>query len=447
MDKDIQKLLSESNQLVEKWLPVIEKDGKQNLTEEKTKVLARLMENQQKNLQESQVNFGGDSVALGHDGNTTAGISGIDKMMMGLVRRTTPKFIGFDICGVQPMTAPTQMMFGLKSTYGHMGGKEALYNEADMEWSAKDKLPPVVDGSGNMTPATSTYTRSPTDVFSSLLTLSHGMSTRTAEEATMNEMAMRIERGSVTARSRALKASWTVELEQDLKAVHGLDAQVELENIVTNEIVADINQEILHTVYKIGTLGCTTGTTTAGVFNCDTDADGRNRIEKIKGLLLQIDYEANAIYKETRAGRGNFIICSPNVASALSNAGVLDIAGKQSALGELNIGDGSSTYLGVLNGKYKVFVDPYSINDANTQFVVVGYKGTGLGDAGLFYCPYIPLTKYGAQDPVTFQPRLGFKTRYAVAANGFSNSDGTFSTAIVNDKNSYYRKFLVTNIM
>lgn len=445
-------IVSSNAGLVKKWATILDAEGQTPIKDAyKRSVIAQVLENtvvesrKESMLNETHVNNGGTSISMGGAGAMSGQVAGFDPVLISMVRRSAPMLIAYDVCGVQPMNMPTGLIFGLKARYGHQGGKEALYNEADMSWSGTDAQPPVTVGSVT-TPATSTYVTDSEDPFGDALNLNHGMDTATAENAAMNQMAFTIERGSVTAKTRALKAEMTMELAQDLKSVHSLDADAELTNILTTEIMADINREILHTIYKSAKLGCSTGTQTAGVFDLDTDSNGRWNVEKFKGLLFRIEQEANAIGHLTRRGRGNFIICSADVASALSMAGVLDVAGKQSALGGLNVDDTSTTFAGVLNGRIKVFIDPYASNQANNQFVVVGYKGTSPFDAGIVYSPYIPLAQMRAIDPVTFQPKVAYKTRYGISASGMSNGDGTFNTAIANRANVYYRAFLIRNL-
>lgn len=440
--------LNQNQALVKKWAPILDAEGQSTIKDAyKRSVVAQLLENTEREvsketmLNETHANNGGTSIALGGAGAMTGQVAGYDPILINMVRRSAPMLVAYDVCGVQPMTMPTSLIFGLKARYGHQGGKEALYNEADMSWSGTDAKPAVAG-----VPATSTFVTDSEDPFGDALNLNHGMDTATAENTAMNQMAFTIERGSVTAKTRALKAEMTMELAQDLKAVHSLDGDAELTNILTTEIMADINREILHTIYKAATLGCQSGTQTAGVFDLDTDSNGRWSVEKFKGLLFRIEQEANAIGHLTRRGRGNFIICSADVASAMSMAGVLDVAGKQSALGGLNVDDTSTTFAGILNGRYKVFIDPYAANQAGNQFVVVGYKGTSPFDAGIIYSPYVPLQQMRAIDPVTFQPKVAYKTRYGISASGMSNGDGTFNTAVVDRKNVYYRAFLCRNI-
>jgi hypothetical protein len=349
-------------------------------------------------------------------------MAGYDPVLISLVRRAAPQMIAYDIAGVQPMTQPTGLIFAMKSKYSTQDGAEALFNEADTDFSG-------------------TGTHAGSNPVDGAYTKGTGMTTANAEDlgagVAFGQMAFSIEKTTVTAQTRALKAEYTTELAQDLKAVHGLDAEGELSNILSSEILGEINREVLRTVYIGAKVGAQVGTAAAGTFDLDVDANGRWSVEKFKGLMFQIEREANAIAQTTRRGRGNFIICSSDVASALAMAGVLDYAPALST--GLNVDEASTTFAGVLNGKYKVYVDPYSANQANTQFFVTGYKGTSAFDAGLFYCPYVPLEKVRAIDPATFQPKIGFKTRYGMVANPF--------TSLSSGQNIYYRKVAVTNLM
>jgi len=411
--------------LVKKWQPILEHESLPGIKDQYRKeVTAVLLENQEKALREEKhALFESPTNASGSYPDTN-GLSKFDPVLISLVRRSAPQMIAYDICGVQPMTQPTGLIFAMKSKYSAQNGTEALFNEADSDFSGAAS--PVHAGSN---PVDGTYT---TGV---------GMGTDTAEGlgdvTPFGQMAFSIERTSVVAKTRALRAEYTVELAQDLKAVHGLDAEGELSNILSQEILADINREVVRTVYVAAKPGAEVGTATQGTFDLDVDANGRWSVEKFKGLLFQIEREANAIAQTTRRGRGNFIICSSDVASALSMAGVLDYAPALST--GLNVDEASTTFAGVLNGKYRVYVDPYSANQSGSQFFVMGYKGTSAFDAGLFYCPYVPLQKANAIDPATFQPKIGFKTRYGMVANPF--------TSLSSGQNIYYRRVRVTNLM
>ena len=414
--------------LIKKWAPILEHDALPSIKDNYRKeVTAVLLENQERESMKSQeALFETHANAAGAMPDTGA-VAKFDPVLISLVRRAAPQMIAYDICGVQPMTQPTGLIFAMKSRYATQDGTEALFNEADTDFAGASS--PAHDGSN---PVDGTYT---TGV---------GQTTTTAEAGSrFNEMAFSIEKTSVTAKTRQLKAEYTVELAQDLKSVHGLDAEGELSNILSTEILAEINREVLRTIYTTAKAGAQIGTTTAGTFDLDTDSNGRWSVEKFKGLLFQIERDANAIAQQTRRGKGNFIICSSDVASALAMAGVLDYAPALST--NLNVDEASTTFAGVLNGRYKVYVDPFSANQSASQFFTVGYKGTSAFDAGLFYCPYVPLQLVRAVDPTTFQPKIGFKTRYGMVANPFVSLDGT--CGLTANENYYYRRVKVTNLM
>lgn len=420
-------------ELVKKWMPILEAQGAPAIKDTYRKeVTAVLLENQEREMIKTDqflseatpiANAGGLGLAMGGAG-TNANMAGYDPVLISLVRRAVPQMIAYDICGVQPMTQPTGLIFAMKSKYGTQAGPEALFNEADTGFANSGR---------NGTQAGTSPVDTP-------YSTGRGMSTADAEDLGANvafgQMAFSIEKTTVTAQTRALKAEYTAELAQDLQSVHGLNAEGELSNILTQEILNEINREVVRTVYLSAKTGAEYGTATQGVFDLDVDSNGRWSVEKFKGLLFQIEREANAIAQTTRRGRGNFIICSSDVASALAMAGVLDYAPALST--GLNVDEASTTFAGVLNGKYKVYVDPYSANQSTSQFCVVGYKGSSAFDAGLFYCPYVPLEKVRAIDPATFQPKIGFKTRYGMVSNPF--------TSINSGQNIYYRKFLVKNL-
>jgi hypothetical protein len=429
-------------ELLKKWAPILDHESMPAITNNYRKeVTAVLLENQEKALQEERqqlfetvpANFSGTGLSLGGSG-TNASMAGYDPVLISLVRRAAPQMIAYDICGVQPMTQPTGLIFAMKSKYSTQAGTEALYNEADTDFAG-------------------TGTHAGGNPYAGTFTTGTGMTTANAEDLgganTFNEMAFSIEKTSVVAKTRALKAEYSVELAQDLKAVHGLDAEGELSSILSTEILAEINREVIRTVYSGAKVGAQQGTATAGIFDLDVDANGRWSVEKFKGLLFQIEREANAIAQTTRRGRGNFIICSSDVASAMAMAGVLDYTPALAGNNGLNVDESSTTFAGVLNGRYKVYVDPYTVANASAgtgqQFFVVGYKGTSAFDAGLFYCPYVPLQLVRAVDPSTFQPKIGFKTRYGMVSNPFVQLDG--SGNMVAGENYYYRKVRVNNLM
>lgn len=414
--------------LVKKWAPILEHTDLPQIKDNYRKeVTAVLLENQEKAQREERRALFEDAPA--NDAGAmpdTGGVAKFDPVLISLVRRAMPAMIAYDMCGVQPMTQPTGLIFAMKSRYNGQADTEALFNEADTGFSG-----------------TGTQTGNPEVVGS---TNGTGMTTAAAETlgstngtpgGAFNQMAFSIEKTSVVAQSRALKAEYSVELAQDLKAVHGLDAESELSNILSQEILSEINREVIRTVYKAAKVGAQVGTATAGTFDLDVDSNGRWSVEKFKGLLFQIEREANAIYQQTRRGRGNFIVASADVASALAMAGVLDYAPALST--NLNVDEASNTFAGVLNGKYKVYVDPYAANQTAEQFLMVGYKGSSAFDAGIFYCPYVPLQLYRATDPNTFQPKIAFRTRYGMVSNPF--------TTMNSGENIYFRKIKVTNLM
>jgi hypothetical protein len=429
-------------QLIEKWSPILNHEGvaaiKDNYRKEVTAVL---LENTERALREEksalfETHANGTGGAIGTLGGGSfgdgAGVTGFDPVLISLVRRSAPQMIAYDICGVQPMTQPTGLIFAMKSRYASQTGTEALFNEAD------------TDTSGAASPA-----HAGSNPYASPYTTGVGQTTTDAEAGSrFNEMAFSIEKTSVVAKSRQLKAEYTIELAQDLKSVHGLDAEGELSNILSTEILAEINREVIRTIYTSAKVGAQQGTATAGTFDLDVDSNGRWSVEKFKGLLFQIEREANAIGQATRRGKGNFIVCSSDVASALAMAGVLDYAPALST--NLNVDETSTVFAGVLNGRYKVYVDPYTVanNAAGTgqQFFMAGYKGSSAFDAGVFYCPYVPLQLVRAVDPTTFQPKIGFKTRYGMVANPFTSLDAA-GDGLSAGNNYYYRKVKVNNLM
>ena len=412
--------------LIKKWAPILDHSALPSIKDNyKREVTAILLENQEREMgKQAEALF--ETVPANFAGAMadTGAVAKFDPVLISLVRRSAPQMIAYDICGVQPMTQPTGLIFAMKSKYTTQGGTEALFNEADTDFA----------GAG---------THAGSNPVSGTYTTGTGMSTTAAEDKNMAEMAFSIEKTSVTAKTRALKAEYSIELAQDLKSVHGLDAEGELSNILSTEILAEINREVLRTVYTTAKPGAQVGTAVAGTFDLDVDSNGRWSVEKFKGLLFQIERDANAIAQQTRRGKGNFIICSSDVASALAMAGVLDYAPALST--NLNVDEASTTFAGVLNGRYKVYVDPYSANQGATQFFTVGYKGSSAFDAGLFYCPYVPLQLVRAVDPTTFQPKIGFKTRYGMVANPFVSLDGT--GGLTANENYYYRRIAVTNLM
>ena len=391
-------------------------------------------------------------------GQGNARMAGYDPVLINLVRRAMPQLIAFDVCGVQPMTSPTGLIFAMKSRYGNQQGKEALYNEPDTSFSGKGKHAPAA-GEGAWGTSNWAESQEGNDDWKFADQEGYetgvGMNTYEAEtrgaagQEAWNQMAFSIEKTAVVAKSRVLRAEYTLELAQDLKAVHGLDAEAELSNILATEILGEINREIIRDIYITAEWGAQNGTARKGVFDLDVDSDGRWSAEKYKGLMYRIEREANAIAQKTRRGRGNFIICSSDVAAALQMAGMLDYA--PAVQNALKVDESASTFAGILNGKYKVFIDPYTANQSDKQYCVVGYKGTSAYDAGMFYCPYVPLQLVRAQDPNTFQPKIGFKTRYGIAYNPMVQLDAGLGSGEVQlkqmaNKNYYYRKFIISSL-
>jgi len=429
--------------LQEKWQPVLNHPDLPEIKDAyKRAVTTVILENQEKSMSEDRA-FLSEAAPT----NATGGsVDNWDPILISLIRRSMPNLIAYDICGVQPMSGPTGLIFAMKSRYTNQSGAEAFTSEADTDFSAEDAAGDLqnIDHTGS-------------DVLSDMS--SHitvgGMSTAQAEalgDATSNafaEMAFSIDKVTVTAKSRALKAEYSMELAQDLKAIHGLDAETELANILSSEILAEINREVVRTIYSSSKNGAQTNTTTAGIFDLDTDSNGRWSVEKFKGMMFQIERDANVIAQETRRGKGNILICDADVASALSMAGLLDNATGLS--NNLNVDDTGSTFAGTLNGRFKVYVDPYANNSTATKFFVVGYKGSSPYDAGLFYCPYVPLQMVRAVGEQTFQPKIGFKTRYGMVANPFATSAGDGVIDLTNPassaRNMYYRRVQVANLM
>ena len=460
-----------SQALTEKWAPVLGHEGTSAITDNYRKsVTAVLLENQERFMREergmlaeaggaagnSAGAIGGNALSGSGLTTQTGGLAGFDPVMISLIRRAMPNLVAYDICGVQPMSGPTGLIFAMKSHYEGRGGAEALYNEPDSDFSAGfdatanayDTANPVAGsdpGLLNDSPA-GTYERGATP-----------MAREDAEALgesgkLFREMSFSIEKTAVTAKSRALKAEYTLELAQDLKAIHGLDAEQELANILSSEILAEINREVVRTVYTIAKPGAQNNVANAGRFDLDVDSNGRWSVEKFKGLMFQIERDANAIAQETRRGKGNFIITSADVASALAMSGTLDYSSGLTGAGGPSIGEVDDTgnlLVGTMNGRIKVYVDPYSANVSSSHYYVVGYKGTSPYDAGLFYCPYVPLQMVRSIGPDTFQPKIGFKTRYGMVANPFVvQSNGTpDAEALTASRNQYYRRVRIENLM
>ncbi len=448
----------QTEHLQEKWSPVLAHPDLPQIEDSyRRAVTTVILENQETALKEDAA-FLSESVPT----SNTSGISNWDPILISLVRRAMPNLIAYDICGVQPMTGPTGLIFAMRARHLSMDGEEALVDETtgaaangfsgdfsnqnsggDIgggDIGANESNPAVLNDS----PSAGTYT------FATGMTTAEAEALGDSSDNEFREMSFSIDKSTVTAVSRALKAEYTMELAQDLKAIHGLDAETELANILSTEILAEINREVVRSIYKTAEKGAAVNTTTAGIFDLDTDSNGRWSVEKFKGLMFQIERDANRIGQRTRRGKGNIIICSADVASALQMAGVLDYT--PALNNNLNVDDTSTTFAGVMNGRYRVYVDPYSANSAASQYYVCGYKGTSPYDAGLFYCPYVPLQMVRAVGENTFQPKIGFKTRYGMAANPFAvagaEAANTAATiALTADANAYYQRVKVTNLM
>ena len=439
-------------ELMKKWAPILESASMPKIADvQRAQDTAVLLENQERAIREERSALYEDTPAANVSGAMpdTGGVAKFDPVLISLVRRAMPAMIAYDMCGVQPMTQPTGLIFAMKSRYTSQGGTEALFNEADTDFSGT-----ATSGQGGGVTGVTPGAHAGSNPVNGTYTTGGGMTTATGESlpadsnngraaGTFNQMAFSIEKTSVVAQTRALKAEYSVELAQDLKAVNGLDAEAELSNILSQEIINEINREVIRTVYVAANTGAQVGTAVAGAFDLDVDSNGRWSVEKFKGLMFQIEREANAIYQNTRRGKGNFIVCSADVASALAMAGVLDYAPALST--DLKVDEASSTFAGVLNGRYKVYVDPFAANQTAEQFLMVGYKGTSRFDAGAFYCPYVPLQLYRATDPQTFQPKLAFRTRYGFVANPFSSS--TVGQGLASGQNFYFRKIKVLNLL
>ena len=452
-------------QLQEKWAPVLNHDALPEISDTYKKgVVAQLLENQEiAQAEEGQI-LNETLQTTGYTGASTATgpVAGFDPVLISLIRRSMPQLIAYDIAGVQPMTGPTGLIFAMRTNYGSerdpnaSGYDEAFFNEPNAGFSGGPGAydPGATDGTNDAQGNNPAVLNDGSPGTYEQADDATGMSTATVEglddsasNTAFREMGFSIEKVTVTAKARALKAEYSIELAQDLKAIHGLDAETELSNILSTEILAEINREVVRTVYTNAVAGAQNNTATAGIFDLDVDSNGRWSVEKFKGLLFQIERDANAIGQQTRRGKGNILICSADVVSALGMAGVLDYAPALAANNGLVPDDTSSTLVGTLNGRIKVYVDPYSSNVADKHFYVAGYKGTSPYDAGLFYCPYVPLQQVRAINPNTFQPKIGFKTRYGMVSNPFANGLTQGSGALTVNANRYYRRVQVANLM
>ena len=438
----------QTESLQEKWSPVLAHPDLPKIDDAyKRAVTTVILENQEKAIKEDR-SFLSEAAPTNRTG---ADLENWDPILISLVRRSMPNLIAYDVCGVQPMTGPTGLIFAMRARYASMDGTEALGDEADTGIASDDAAGDLTSSSRtgsnpstlNDSPSAGQYL-SPTG-----MTAAQGEALGDTTTNAFAEMAFSIEKTTVTAVTRALKAEYTMELAQDLKAIHGLDAETELANILSGEILAEVNREVVRDIYVSAVAGSQVNTTTAGIFDLDTDSNGRWSVEKFKGLMFALERDANAVGQQTRRGKGKIIICSADVASALQMAGVLDYT--PALNNNLNVDDTATTFAGVKNGRFKVYVDPYAANVAAAQYYVVGYKGTSPYDAGIFYCPYVPLQMVRAVGENTFQPKIGFKTRYGIAANPFHKgviAAGTAeNTSITANTNKYYRRVKVTNLM
>jgi len=466
-----------SGQLQKKWQPLLEAEGLDKITDNHRKaVTAQLLENQERFLREERaflseapptVNTDPSGTGNpGFSGSAAVGgpVAGFDPVLISLIRRSMPNLVAYDLAGVQPMNGPTGLIFAMRSRFDNQNGTEALFNEPDSAFSAQNNAASLTqgdytgatDGGTDVGFGTTAQGGSNPSILNggagNAYSVGQGFKTQDLEKLGDNtsnndfrEMAFSIEKVSVTAKSRALKAEYSLELAQDLKAIHGLDAEAELANILSTEILAEINREIIRTIYKSAEAGAQTNTASTGVFDLDTDSNGRWMVEKFKGMIFQLERDANAIAQRTRRGKGNIILCSADVASALTAAGQLDYTPALNS--NLQVDDTGNTFAGTLNGRYRVFIDPFAANlDAN-QYYVMGYKGTSPYDAGLFYCPYVPLQMVRAVGQDTFQPKIGFKTRYGMVANPFAEGTTQGLGRITASSNRYYRRVKVTNLM
>ena len=471
----------QSESLQEKWKPLLNYEGLDEIKDPHRKaVTAVLLENQEKFLREEQ-SFSSNGMLLeqptvntntgstpGFSAGASTPVAGFDPVLISLIRRSMPNLVAYDLAGVQPMSGPTGLIFAMRSRYSSQTGTETFYNEVDSAFSGRDKASNAetgfVDGAAGMGTTTVSATNPAVlnpvgSADSTSYRVGQGMRTDEAESLdgtgnnAFNQMAFSIEKITVTAKSRALKAEYSLELAQDLKAIHGLNAEAELANILSTEILAEINREVIRTIYKTAEQGAVQNVATAGVFDLDIDSNGRWSVEKFKGLLFQIERDANAIAQRTRRGKGNIILCSADVASALTMAGVLDYTPALNA--NLNVDDTGNTFAGTLQGKFRVYIDPYAANltaanaapTGGNQYYVVGYKGTSPYDAGLFYCPYVPLQMVRAVGENSFQPKIGFKTRYGMVANPFAEGTQAGSGILSVNANRYYRRVAVKNLM
>ena len=468
-----------TQQLQEKWAPILDYDGLDPIKDaHRRNTTAILLENQEKELREEAsflseqptVNTGSGGISnnvggagFGAKAADAGPVAGFDPVLISLIRRSMPNLVAYDLAGVQPMNGPTGLIFAMRSRFNNQSGTEALFNEADSAFSGQNEGFDLTSGftatgANNVGLGTTAQSGSNPGLLNATAAqgnatdynVGQGMRTDDAEDLgtsgdNFNQMAFSIEKVTVTAKSRALKAEYSLELAQDLKAIHGLNAEAELANILSTEILAEINREVIRTIYNVAEPGAQANVASGGTFDLDTDSNGRWSVEKFKGLIFQIERDANAIAQRTRRGKGNMILCSADVASALTMAGVLDYTPTLNA--NLNVDDAGNTFAGVLQGKYRVYIDPFAANVSSTQYYVIGYKGTSPYDAGLFYCPYVPLQMVRAVGQDTFQPKIGFKTRYGIVENPFSQGTTQGLGTLTRNANRYYRRVKVANLM
>jgi hypothetical protein len=462
-----------ATQLQKKWAPLLEAEGLDKIADpHRRAVTAQLLENQERDLREGRAfltealpTSNTDPAGTGNPGFSGSGaspVAGFDPVLISLIRRAMPNLVAYDLAGVQPMNGPTGLIFAMRTKYDNQRGTEAFFNEPNSAFSAQNSVAGLTQGDytggADSGAAVGFGTTAQTGTNPSILNggnsndynVAQGFKTQDLEALggsgnDFREMSFSIEKVSVTAKSRALKAEYSLELAQDLKAIHGLDAESELANILATEILAEINREIIRTIYKVAEAGAQTNVATAGIFDLDVDSNGRWMVEKFKGLMFQLERDANAIAQRTRRGKGNMILCSADVASALAAAGQLDYTPALSA--NLQVDDTGNTFAGVLNGRYKVYIDPFAANLSPDQYYVMGYKGTSPYDAGIFYCPYVPLQMVRAVGQDNFQPKIGFKTRYGMVANPFAEGTDIGAGRIAENTNRYYRRVKVQNLM
>ena len=455
--------------LQEKWAPLLDYEGLDPIKDSHRRmVTAVLLENQEQSIKEEREflsetptnnTASGSNAGFSASATATGPTAGFDPVLISLIRRSMPNLVAYDLAGVQPMNGPTGLIFAMRSRYTSNSGTEAFFDEADSAFSGQNEGFDLTNGMTGASVGIGSTLQQGTNPgllnpqgsqTATQYTVGQGMRTDDAEDLgtsgdNFNQMAFSIEKVTVTAKSRALKAEYSLELAQDLKAIHGLNAEAELANILSTEILAEINREVIRTIYRTAKSGAQANTASAGTFDLDVDSNGRWSVEKFKGLIFQIERDANAIAQETRRGKGNVILCSADVASALTMAGVLDYTPALNA--NRNVDATGNTFAGVLGGKFKVYIDPYAANVAASQYYVAGYKGSSPYDAGLFYCPYVPLQMVRAVGENTFQPKIGFKTRYGIVANPFAQGTTQGSGALNANANAYYRRVRVNNLM